>query len=492
MNNDDIRQLVESMSSFYQENLPLDSAYENLLNAYLQSFLALWQEATYLRENVLLEESPTLHTLPYAEIDISKARYDQSFARKLSQLSTLEEVIQELDEKGNYAEFTFTQGGVRTPIVYSMDLKVVFEEEGTLEIYEDYFIRTNRLYLLPPLLLRTDKQYDILHAFNIKVDNYMIEQKWGTYFGVETGPLLPRYQYRDIISAFRRLLMSDLSIKQMKESVRLATGWEEFDILDKFSPQLHPNVKLLYDRWYLSPAQFIVSLPEELISEKMQLNVLLSLMDEAKESQIHYLVLFGIIRKDTWKGDDKHQATVHMGLREINKADDTIAHTVFYRREDSLFPLNRYDVGRHYDFKLKYDAEDDSHLVPEMDAGEYVMFDDPQLSLDTPWSYRNEWYRVTHVEFPEIPRGSVLTKNSDELIMTVNSNTDGTTHYELLASTEEYGRYNVVERIENDDTIPTNSIIHNAGASGMRYYKVRAVAGEDTSLATIAVDSSTL
>lgn len=488
----DIEKLIGDMTSFYQEHLPMDSSYEKILNAYIQSFLALWQEATYLRQHLALETAPTLKTIKYSKVDIKQALYTKMDAKRLERLSTLEEKINELNKMKAYTTFQFNESGSRVPIVYDMNLKVKFMDTTTLSLYDDYFIRNNRLYILPTYILNTDQQAEEFHAFDIQIDNLMIEKKWGTYFDIETGPLLPRFKYRDVISAFRRLLTSNLSIREMKDAVRLATDWQEFDILDRHSPHLHPNIKKLYDDWMISPARFIVSLPEELISEKMYLNILLGLMDESKEAQINYLVLFHIIRRDPWQGDDAYVPTINMGLREIFQPEENSKQFLTMRTEDSLFPQNRYDVGRHYDFKLQYDTQDTSHLEPLMDAGEYVIFDDPQLTMDTPWAYQIEYYRVNHIEFPEIPRNFKGSSKDESLTFTFKTNMDGTTHYELLASDEEYGTYEVVETIENDSSVVENSIIHNASASGMRYYKVRAIAAGDTSLMTLALNGSNL
>lgn len=489
----DVEKLVEYMTSFYREHLPMDSSYERILNAYIQSFLALWQEATYLRKHISLEGVPTLSTIKYSKIDATSAVYSRAEASKIKQMSNLEEKISELNKLGYYEEFVFSELGSRVPIVYDMVLKVRFDDEKSLVLYDDYFIRNNRMFLLPEFILSEERQVGELHAFDIQVDNSMIEKKWGSYFDIESGPLLPRFKYRDVVGAFRRLLSSDLSIRSMKEAVRLATGWEEFDIQDRYSPNLNASLKKLYDDWMISPARFIVSLPEELIAEKMQLNILLSLMDESKEAQTNYLVLFKVFREDILNYSDEYMPSVQMGLREVIKPGDTHNRSFSMNARDTLFKENRYDIGRFLDFKLHFDSNDVGDLKAGMDEGEHVIMDDADLRMDTPWPYQIERYVVTHVEYPEIPRDLIAARvDADNISFTFTTNLDGTDRYELLGSSEEYGIYTILESMDNDVNDTEHIIIHNASTSGMRYYKIRAIAQKEKSLLTLAVDSSTL
>lgn len=490
----DIEYLTKQMTSFYKDFLPIDSSYELLLETYIRSFLNFWQEANYLQQHVALETSPTLHTIPYAKLEISEALYSKTEALIINKLQTLEEKVKRLNELRSYTTLTFTNPLDLDGVVCDAVLRTEFQGVPDMELYKDYFIRNNRLYLLPKFIIDNEQRLKELHAFSIKVDNRMIEKKWGAVFDIETGPLLPRGEFRNVVSAFRRLLSSDLTIRDMKSAVRLATDWETFNVRDRLTPDLPAHLKRLYDEWYISPAKFVVSLPEELIADKMRLNVLLALLDEAKEEQVSYLVLFEVFRKDYFdKHDDAYKVKVQVGHKDIVEQGDVEKYGITYKAKDTLFPQNRYDVGRHYDFKLKYDTKDTKHLEALMDAGEYVMFDDPELMMDTPWAYQIEYYDIRHIEFPEIPRAfSALRVDGDNVKFTFTTNMDGTLDYELLGSKEANGHYTVITKIQNDETLPENSIIHNASTSGMRYYKVRAIAGRDVSLMTLPVDISAL
>lgn len=498
----EVEQLLEEMSSFYKTYLPTDSAYSRLLNAYIESFLALWQEAQYYRSHVALETAPTLQTIKYAKVDINEALYSKREALRIQRFSTLEEKITALTKENKFITFEFSELGSRIPMVYDMELKESFGSEETLTLYEDYFIRNNRMYLMPEYIIRVEHQLGILHAFNIRVDNMMIEKKWGSIFEIETGPLMPRYKYRDIISAFRQVMSGNLSIKEIKEAVTLATGWEEFNIQDRMSPKLRAGLKRLYDDWMISPARFIVTLPEDLIKEKMELNVLLSLLDESKEVHLNYLVLFMILRVDYFdRYHDEKKISMSMRIDDKNQMHEDISGRMRTRQTDLLFRTNRYDTGRNYEFKLRYDAETLGRIANDPPPGDRedptyqenvwdsegdAQFDDPQTAFDIPWAHLPEYVKVEHVNFPQIPREAVLAKGvENQVIFTFNTNDDGTTAYELLASKEKYGRYEVVNRFDNNPAFPKNSIIHNETNEEMRYYKIRAIAGRAVSLATV-------
>lgn len=369
----DVEQLVEQMSSFYREYLPIDSSYEKLLAIYIQSFLSIWREATYFKDHIVLEDAPTLKSIDYSKIDITEALYDKSKASQLLLLPTFEEQIKELDKIRGFITFEFSELGNRTPEVYDMTLKARFADTDSLTLYDEYFIRNNKLYILPGFVLRGDIITKELHAFNIRVDNFMIEKKWGSLFDLETGPLLPRSQYRDVISAIRRLLSSNLTIRDMKEALTLATGWEEFDIQDRLTPGLNPSLRRLYDEWRIAPSRFIATLPEELIADKIRLNILLSVLDEAKEEHLNYLILFGIIREEM-QGEKMIDSNLHRIstiATDYTNNQDVVNGDIKQVHHDYFFADNRYDFGKRYEVTMVYDTNIEKDTDFSMDGGQF-------------------------------------------------------------------------------------------------------------------------
>lgn len=485
-------QLINQMTSFYQEHLPTDSAYAKLLDAYIQTFLAIWEEVKYLRKHVALETSPTLYTVKYAKVDIGEALYSKREALRIQRLSTLEEKLSELNKMNKFSSFVFNEMGTRNPVVYDLTLKESFSADKDLLLYQDYFIRNNRLYILPEYIIGNDRHPETLHAFDIRVDNFMLEKKWGVFFDIETGPMVPRYKYRDILSAYQQLLSGNLSIKELKSAIRLATDWETFDVLDLFSPNLRPRIKNLYDTWLISPSHFVVALPEELIAKKIELNVLLSMLDEAKEEHLNYLVLFEILRLETIKEhlSDPDRHDLSLKEKDIFIPQETTLAKRQSQAEDYLFPRNRYDTGRLYDVAMTYDH---NLIYHTLDNTEVPLTTDTGDIFDAPWKHLPEYAEVKHINFPEIPRLFTVTKMVDgKLEVKVRSNTDGTEFFELLASPEEYGTYEPLAVFSNDDTAAENILIYDANASVNRYYKIRAIAGLYVSLATLPIDTVSL
>lgn len=480
--------LVRQLTNFYQDNLPENSALEKMLNVYIHSASIYWNELEQLKKSMVLETSPTLTTLPYAKLDVSQGIYGETLAQILSRMDNLEEQIKRLNDEKLFVEFDFSDLNQleRLPAIYSMTLRTRFRGTEDLVLYEDYFLRNNRLYFLPNFILKKDVRAKEMHAFNIQLNEYVLEDKFGSYFGIETGPLVSRHQYRDVISAFRQLLKSDLTIRDMRDAITLATDWDNFNIQDRFTPDLAPSLLRLYESWLLSPQRFIVTLPEELIADKMKLNILLSMLNEAKEEQVNYFILFGIKRVDPTHNTDEAKMTTSWSEREAIDADDRMTFSQNYRIEENLFARHRYDEGRHYDYKLQYEGE--SMELPTKDGEDHIYVDDGETAFDTPWAHQTEYVNVRHVEFPEIPRDFSMSSSGADIAFSLRGGEEGVTRFELYESESLEGPYYfVAESLNDGEEIVIN---YNANKSGNLYYKIRAAAESEKSLFTLPVSVS--
>lgn len=532
--------MIYKMTNFYHEQLPVDSSFEKLLKIYVKTVAMVWRKYEYMESNLLLEEAKTLDTIPYFKLDVREGMYDKRTAQYYKTV-LFETMLSEMDKNNYFVTLNFNEQGSRTPIVYSMDLKTGFASEKSMELYTDYFIRENRLYILPDFILSKEQVLVSLHAFNIKIDRKTLEKNWGSLFAVEAGPLLPRYQYRDVLSSFQRTLMSDLRIKDIRDGIRLATGWKEFKVEDRLTPSLSIAKKRLYDEWMISPSKFLVSLPEYLIKDKLRLNVLLSLLDEVKQSQTNYMVAFEILRKDTIEIPDPSKKMISMKLRDVYTHTDRQRHKISMDYTDYFYDVySMYDSFLYYDYDTsKYDnkrkmdfyfpkslmtvedrpALDDESRTPfvSMARGENlalgnetvpyydynfsydddVSYDlvevnrfDAQSYFDQPKLNQTDRFYVKHVEFPEIPRNFsyVYDMTIGYNRLSIRSNQDGTMTFELFGSESKDGTYELIETRENDPSLEKITFLHNANESGKRYYKVRAVAGSSVSFLTLPVD----
>lgn len=480
--------LVEKLTSFYRDNLPENSALEQMLRVYIRSTALYWSELQQLKKSMRLETTPTLSTLPYFKLKVEDGLYDKQFALRLSVLENLEDQIRELNDKKKFVQFEFSsaRGKERSPAVYSFDLKARFSDSKELQPYEDYFLRNNRLYFLPAFILKGDIRVKEMHAFDIKLNEFIIEDQYGSFFDIETGPLVPRHQYRDVVSAFRQLLKSDMTIRDMKEAILLATDWHEFDIQDRFTPNLAPSLLRLYEDWLISPQRFIVTLPESLVADKMRLNILLSLLNEAKEAHTNYFMLFGISRTDSTNATDEARVSAQYKLKETVEPKDEFSLKGRYRVEENLFARHNYDTGRHYDYKLQYEGE--TMELPTVDGAPYIRMDDGEMAFDTPWVHQTEYVNVRVVEFPEIPRGFEMSSVGSELTFTLTATEEQVDRFELYESASEAGPFRYVKEVPN--TGGEIVINYNANKAGNLYYKVRAAAKKEVSLFTLPISVS--
>lgn len=532
--------LLYKMTSFYQEHLPIDSSLEKLMKIYMKTASMVQKEYEFVNDNMILEGARMMHTIPYFKIDITNGKYNVRRAKQLSLLS-FETMLSEMDRNNEYVTLAFEDKESRTPIIYSMDLKISFVSDESLTLYKDYFIRENRLYLLPSFILERDVVVNFLHAFEIKVDRKTLEKNWGSLFKVEAGPLLPRYQYRDVLSAFQRTLSSDLTIKDISDGIRLATKWEEFKIEDIKSPHISIAKKRLYDEWMLSPSKFIATLPEHLIKDKLRLNVLLSLLDEVREVQTNYMVMFDINRKDVMNIPDPNKHMISMKLKDLYTSIDKSSRFLGMTWTDYLFDYAsmydsflEYDLdGAFYDYKRKQDfifptinlrvtdktslndekevsrvslstkefMSFENEIIPYFDNNfsydddiEYDLIElnrfDSQAKFDTPKLFQADRFMIRQINFPEIPRQFSFSETDESGIyrFECRPNDDGTMLFELHGSYYEEGPYEQLDSRTNDVLLDKIAFIHNANVSGKRYYKIRAVAGSSKSFMTLPIN----
>lgn len=488
MRKEEIREIIQHMTSFYGDNLPINSSFETLVEVYMKVIVHFLTEIEYLQKHIAIETAPTLKRIPYMKLSVGEGIYDKREAMLILPLS-FEERIAHLNDKGFYIQIHFDDTEVRTPIIYNMILRTEFtNDDTTLSLYDDYFLRDNRIYFSPEFILNLNRSLESIHAFDIRVDNFMLEKKWGTIFDIETGNFLPRFQYRDILSAYNRLMSSDLTIRDLKEAIHLSTKWEEFDIQDVKSPNIKPSIKRLYDEWYLSPAKFLVLLPEYLIQDKIRLNVIISLLHEVKEEQVDFLILFLIFREEFFEYGDRNRIGYKKWQTDKLVNEEKTRFIQKFRATDYFTLPHNYDVGRHYDYLLKYDYEQEPNEVFGMDGDEDVALIDTKNSvLDTPWMFQADHFTVRHIQFPKIPRNVAFEKNGDDVVFTFDESKDGTLLYELYGAAEEQGEYVKLGEVSASEN-ETNSIIHNASSGDIRYYKLRANAKKEYSLFTLAHD----
>jgi hypothetical protein len=445
---------------------------------------------------------------------------------------------------------SFEQRSARQSVVYSMDLKISFSAKQSLTLYDYYFIRDNKLYLLPKFILEHEKVIQYLHAFDIRVNDQNIERNWGSLFDVSTGPLIPRYQYQTALNSFDRVLKSNLTIKEIVDGIKIATEWKNFKIEDIKSPNLSIGKRRLYNQFYLSPAKFIATLPESVIKDKMRLNLMLSLLDEAKQSQTNYSLFFSIERDDVVEPFDTDHKTISMKTRDLTSAGDK--STNFLRMnvvEHFLYDIMRYDVS-YYDFdyhRYEDDCEYDRYIasvklpvrdvfaVGETDAAKTSItikqketlfldnvaaatYDDVLIydvdmhfdlfyapedfsggtlmvdnDTDLPLIPQTDRFSIKHYEFPEIPRNFSGEKDGNGIFtFYCRPNTDGTERFELYGSDKERESYELLLSAPNDSSTEKITFVYDANTTGKRYYKVRAVAGDTNSFLTLPIDVQAL
>lgn len=473
LNDKQSENLLYNLSSFYQDFLPIDNQLIKLFNIYAKTINYVWDVYREVNDSRFVSSTRTLSTIPYFKVNIDNALYDLNTARVLERLS-FEDQIAYLDKESKYASFVFEQkDAAGEPTVYGMRLFVNFTDTQPLMLYADYFVRSNRLYLLPNYIQTRKQTVHYLHAFDIKVNENTLEKNFGTRFALQAGPLLPRYEYRDVLEAYVRAFQGEMTIKAIKDSIRLATKWDKFSVEDYKSPHISPGKLRLYEDWVLSPFRFIVSLPESLIPDKVKVNIVRSFLNEIKEAQYDYMVFFDIDRPEQYRVPMKRIPTIHYGTRETGFIGETIEipkiklHVVDY----PLDLYGRYDAQYYYNRNLDYD--------------------DPVVILDGEETSALDFVTITHYPLV-IPRNFRGVRTVNSITFQCSSNTDTTTEFELYGSTSLTGPFTLLETVVNDSSSATISFQHNAIGSGNRYYKSRSKDPDETSLYTLTIDANAL
>lgn len=482
LNNKQLENLLYDMSSFYRDFLPLDNKLMKLFKIYAKTIDYVWEVYKEASDSRFISTVRTLSTIPYFKLNIDDAAYDLNTARLLARMN-FEEQIAYLDKEQKYAPISYVlKDASGEPVVYSMRLFVDYSDTEPLKLYEDYFIRSNRLYLLPNYIQKKRKAVHFLHAFDIKLQDNTLEKNFGTRFSLQAGPLLPRYEYRDVIEAYIRAFQGKMTIKSLKESIALATKWEKFSLEDKFSPTISERKLKLYEDWIISPNKFIVSLPEELIPDKIKINIIRSLMDEIKDSSSDYMVFFDIDRLDPYIFPSKDYPKIYYNRAETGTYEDgsEVTNVSLVIQEYPLDVGGRYDTVFEYNWNLRYDDPAGNEIIGIKQLPRPVK-EKSSISDSTQVLYRSS---------PKIPRSFMSHYNpvTGAITFTVLPSDDGTIHFELYGAKQKKGPYELIEILKNDKTKPLLHFQNSANPEEHLYYKSRAVDAEHRSLFTMTIN----
>lgn len=477
-------ELLYSLSSFYRDFLPVDNQLLKLYDIYAKTINYAWDVFGEANDSRFISSTRTLSTIPYFKVDINDAVYDLTTARMLTRMN-FEEQIAYLDKEKKYSSFVFTkQDAAGDPSVYGMRLFVDFTDTEPLKLYQDYFLRSNKLYLLPGYIQRKRKAVHYLHAFDVKYNDFTLEKNFGTRFNLEAGPLLPRYEYRDVLEAHMRAFRGDMTIRSLKESIKLATKWESFELEDMKSPTISKQKLKLYEDWIISPNKFLVSLPEILISGKIKINIIRALMSEVKEADKDYMIFFDIDRIDPYIFPMNRYPTISYQRGEkLTPEDDSAVSFVSLQIKD--YPLDvagRYDTVFFYNLNMQYDDPPGNEIVSiKQTPGNFEDTPDMADSFD-----------ITPLDSPSFPKNFKANKeeSTGQITFSVSSDSAETTQFELYAAANETDEYELVETINNDPSVPTLYFQHQAKDSGYQYYKSRSIAATEPSFFSRVIDVS--
>lgn len=357
--------LQDAVPSFYHDHAPDNPLHHTLMEIYDETIRYAEQVMDEALATMVPGRTPLLHTVPYFKVPVTKAWYGSAIAVSLASRD-FEAQVRWLDKEGYYVPFTF--GTNRSAKLYALLLREAFDGQGELVLMEDYFIRDNKLYLLPDYMRRTTRSVSHLHAFDIKVDLRLVERAWGGPFGIEPGPLLPRYEYRNTVEAYHHVMQSSGTIREINESIRKATGWERFKIEDRLSPELDPGKRRMYDEMVISPATFLVTLPEELTKDKVRINVALGLVDSAKSPDTYYWFFVDVVRTETLEPEDGQVTKTRRRRTDIGGLPDTDRFNVRRVIEDEFFDVGRYDARERFDAEGPMGSFFDNEVQKGMEA----------------------------------------------------------------------------------------------------------------------------
>lgn len=479
MTNKDLESLFEQMTSFYLEHVPEDATYLVWLEELIETYKALRDEVKYVDGTTLPSTSPTLRTIPYYEIDPSSGVYDKATAKDLveRQKKGCRFLIYDLEEMGYFINLEFLTNKTETPHVYDLELYFDFEKKSKLEYKKDYFIRRNKLFLLPTFIKDNTRIIGKMHAYNIKINDYTIERNWGDNFPIRVPFMMSRNRYRTFVEAYTRLMNSSYFISDMKEAIKTVTRNNNIDIYDIASREIPESFKRLYDEYRLSPLDFIVRLDEPELFDKIQTNIILHMIMNTKEEQTYFWLFFSLLRLDEMEAEDDFWIKVFFERIEILEGDEEV-DMFFYKKYEDEFFCNPYYDGkmRAYDFgDIPYDDDKNRCMEITMEG----RFDDPYINMDESEnsvvamdsresiSYEN--FEIKVVNHPEIPRGFKVMNNS----IYFDKNKGKTDAYQIFGSAD--GKlFQLIGEVFQDEISDNAAFsIANAKASGIRYYKIR-------------------
>lgn len=478
----DVQKMLDQMTSFYIEHLPIESSYEEWLDALIDVWRMFKGQLEQIDDNSLPTTARTLRTIPFHKIDIRSSVYDKTTAREIKRSKSDDQVIVALYNRKLYTDLEFWEMGAETPLIYSMDLYIDFDKKVKLEINKDYFIRRNKIYLMPDFILKNNQVLGYLYAYNIKVNDFNLELNWGDDIPIRIPFLMPRYQYRKLVGAYQKLMSSDYFIKDILEAIHEFTESPFAEITDIRSRDISDARKRLYDEFLLSPLDFIVTLTEEDIRDKMQTNVVLHMITFAKQSETFFWLFFFIMRYDEMEAEDEIYMKICIDKETQGEVEENVKKSISLEIDEEFFCNPYYDEDRKYDLQpLPFDVDncepDESRLI-HMDTKDLHMdSDSPYIMMDGVEHLKHEHFELRVIDYPEIPRGFDVLENK----IIFDKNKDRTQYYEVYGS-EDGIKFTLIKSLTGEEYEREISLPLDDLPSEIRYYKVRAIDRENISL----------
>lgn len=470
--NQEVELIIGELSSFYNEYLPIDSHMAKFFQYLLEALKDFIYQTEYTKETLLLHTTPTLKNMEYAKIDLERARYDKLRAKELKLLPDTDSILERMDELNLYHEFHFNTISDRKPLVYAGEFYLEFTKRTKLQLYHDYFIRDNRLYIMPDLIMNAAHAIGTIHAFNIKYNDYTLEANYGSFFPLEMDLLLPRYRYKNALIAFRRLMASNMYISDILDAVELATERQGMNIYDIKSRDINEALFRLYQEFFLSPLDFIVQLREEHIAGKIDTNIMIMMINAAREQQTYFWLIYSILRVDDFRPEEEFRVFLNTKLEDDFEGGDKGTRNFSIRKEDDLFYNPLFDSENEYDTILLYDEDCDVNEATVMDLLRYRM--DIGITMDMPWEFREDFAQIVVKDHPEIPRNFKVSGNN----LVFDKNKGLTDKYEVHHSTD--GKtFTLFKEIEHN---AADAVITIPLGSKKGYYKIRTTERHFTSM----------
>lgn len=466
----DTKQLIDKLPDFYHNYSGNISTMDRFFQIFTDGIKNVCEYLEGIKRNSIISTVETYRRIPYYSIDIKGISYSLAsllanpMTEKALGLSnstlqdrinfwnssaSVDQKIAVLDESWMYLDIDLTlvpkflHDDTLTDSIYVtgmngkiIDLKAETIDGSSLFSGVDFIISdSNRFYLLNDVL-NSNGIADVVILKDIMIDYDAAYYKLGLFLDTPYAEIISKPEYRKINQVFLQAVMKGSSIKNIKDAISNAFGWNEASVYDAHS-QLTQAQKTYWDTGAYGPYDFVINMPTEYFQDSDKVSMMDHYLSLIKPSYTRYYIQWAVSILDQISINDPYPTILltHPAYNDNISMTDTPVATLHALEEKGELLAYQTLLGFDSNFVSSFDGAYKADTALPANAG-----DDPSPGILEQDQF-TDICDMTLVTFPEIPILVSITKNGTIASIKFKNNATGIAYYSIMRNGVEVGHY---------------------------------------------------